>query len=91
MDATKVNRLFKLIGGAFLIYAAYCALLFVMQRHVIFPRYMIPTPVAPDLKAMGIDPLWLETSFGKVEAWYLPPVSAGKPSAAVIWLTATGN
>jgi len=86
-----VNRLFKLIGGAFLIYAAYCALLFVMQRHVIFPRYMIPTPAAPDLKAMGIEPLWLETSFGKVEAWYLPPVSAGKPSAAVIFAHGNGE
>jgi pimeloyl-ACP methyl ester carboxylesterase len=91
LDATKVNRLFKLIGGAFLIYAAYCALLFVMQRQVIFPCYMIPTPAVPDLKAMGIEPLWLETSFGKVEAWYLPPVSAGKPSAAVIFAHGNGE
>jgi pimeloyl-ACP methyl ester carboxylesterase len=85
LDATQVNRLIKLIGSALLIYAAYCVLLFFLQRQVVFPRYMIPTPAAPDLKVLGIEPLWLETSFGKVEAWYLPPISAGKPSPAVIF------
>jgi len=80
-----VNRLIKLIGSALLIYAAYCVLLFFLQRQVVFPRYMIPTPSVPDLKVLGIEPLWLETSFGKVEAWYLPPILAGKPSPAVIF------
>ena len=80
-----MNRLIKLIGSALLIYAAYCVLLFFLQRQVVFPRYMIPTPSVPDLKVLGIEPLWLETSFGKVEAWYLPPILAGKPSPAVIF------
>jgi hypothetical protein len=80
-----VNRLVKIIGGALLIYAAYCVLLFLLQRQVLFPRYLIPTPAALDLKALGIESLWLEASFGKVEAWYLPPRFAGKPSPAVIF------
>jgi pimeloyl-ACP methyl ester carboxylesterase len=81
-----VNRLFTLIGGAFLIYAAYCTLLFVMQRQVLFPRYMIPTPPPPDVKTLRIEPWLLETSFGKVEAWYLPPAAAdGRPAPAVIF------
>ena len=80
-----MNRLIKLIGSALLIYAAYCVLLFLVQRQVVFPRYMIPTPATPDLQALGIEPLWLETSFGKVEAGYLPPISAEKPSPAVIF------
>jgi hypothetical protein len=67
------------------IYAAYCALFFLMQRQVMFPRHMIPRPPVPDLKAMGIESLWIETSFGKVEAWYLPPKSGEKPSPAVIF------
>jgi len=82
-----VNRLIKLIGSALLIYAAYCVLLFFLQRQVVFPRYMIPTPSVPDLKVLGMEPLWLETSFGKVEAWYLPPAIAldAKPAPAVIF------
>jgi fermentation-respiration switch protein FrsA (DUF1100 family) len=85
LDATKVNRLVKVIGSAVLIYAAYCLLLFMAQRQVIFPRYMIPSPELPALKATRIEPWWLETSFGKVEAWYLPPVAAQRPAPAVIF------
>jgi uncharacterized protein len=80
-----VNRLVKIIGSAVLIYAAYCLLLFLAQRHVIFPRYMIPPPEPPALKATRIEPWWLETSFGKVEAWYLPAAAADKPVPAVIF------
>ena len=91
MDATKVNRLVKVIGSAVLIYAAYCLLLFLAQRQVIFPRYMIPSPAPMDLKATRIEPWWLETSFGKVEAWYLPPAAADKPAPAVIFAHGNGE
>lgn len=80
-----MKALIKILAGAVCIYAAYCALLFFAQRQVLFPRYLIPTPAAPDLKAMGIEALWLETSFGRVEAWYLPPLPAQKPAPAVIF------
>jgi hypothetical protein len=77
--------LVKILATAVGIYAAYCALLFFLQRQVIFPRYLIPAPALPDFKALRIEPVWLETSFGKVEAWYLPPLSADKPAPAVIF------
>lgn len=80
-----MNRLLKLIGSALLIYVAYCALMFFAQRHVLFPRYMIPSPQPPDFKAQRIEPWWLETSFGKVEAWYLPPAAADKAAPTVIF------
>ena len=82
-----MNRLVKVIGSAVLIYAAYCLLLFLAQRQVIFPRYMIPSPAPMDLSAAGIEPAWLDTSFGRVEAWYLPPAAgvAGAPAPAVIF------
>ena len=40
-----------------------------------------------DLGAAGIEPAWLDTSFGKVEAWYIPPAAgvAGAPAPAVIF------
>ena len=81
----------KAIAGAVLIYAAYCVLLFFVQRQVIFPRYMIPTPPPPDFKTLRIEPWWLETSFGKVEAWYLPPAAAEKPAPAVIFAHGNGE
>ena len=75
----------KILAGAVCIYTVYCVLLFLAQRQVIFPRYMIPAPPAPDYKTLGVEPLWLEASFGRVEAWYLPPESTGKPCPAVIF------
>jgi uncharacterized protein len=75
----------KVIAGAVVIYAVYCALLFFVQRQVLFPRHMIPAPPPPDVETLRIEPWWLETSFGKVEAWYLPPAAAEKPAPAVIF------
>ena len=75
----------KVIAGAVAIYAAYCALIFFAQRLVLFPRHMIPTPPAPEIKTPPIERWWLETSSGKVEAWYLPPTAAEKPAPAVIF------
>jgi hypothetical protein len=86
-----VKGVVKILVGAACIYAAYCALLFFTQRQVLFPRYMIPAPAAPDLKAMGIEPVWLETSFGKVEAWYLPPKPGDTPSPAVVFAHGNGE
>lgn len=80
-----MKPLIKILAAAVCLYAVYSALLFFAQRQVIFPRYMIPTPAAPDLEALGIEPIWLEASFGKVEAWYLPPKASETPSPAVIF------
>jgi uncharacterized protein len=78
----------KLLLFTAILYAAYLTLLFVVQSSLIFPRYMIPgydlRPPAESVRT------FLETSSGKVEAWYLPPEDppAG-PSPAVIF--AHGN
>jgi fermentation-respiration switch protein FrsA (DUF1100 family) len=80
-----MNRLATLVGGALLVYAGYCVLLFFMQRHVLFPRYLIPRASLPDVKALGVEPWSLETSFGKVDAWYLPPAAGAEPAPAVIF------
>jgi fermentation-respiration switch protein FrsA (DUF1100 family) len=75
----------KVIAGAVVVYAVYCTLLFLVQRQVLFPRHMIPTPPEPDFKTAPIERWWLETSFGKVEAWYLPPAADAIPAPAVIF------
>lgn len=67
-------------------YAGYVVLLFALQRTVVFPgTRRAPPRVAPDLVPPGVTPLWLETTFGRVEAWLLeadaeatrPPGPAG--------------
>jgi fermentation-respiration switch protein FrsA (DUF1100 family) len=83
----------KIGATALLVYLIYCGLLFLLQRQVLFPRYMIPNPGATDADAMGIETLWLETSFGKVEAWFLRPAAgaAATPAPAVIFAHGNGE
>ena len=91
MDTTKVNRLIRVTGSAVLIYAVYCLKMFLMQRHVIFPRYMIPSSQSPDFKNLRIESWRLETSVGKVDACYLPPATADKPTTPVIFSHGNGE
>lgn len=53
------------------LYAGYALFCFFIQRHLLFPRHHIDS--SPNLQADTVDreTLWLETGFGKVEAWYL--------------------
>ncbi len=85
-----MNALVKIIGGALLVYAFYCGLLFLAQRHLLFPRSMIPAPPPVDLAAAGIERVWLAPGFGRVEAWYLPP-STGAPGPCPAVIFAHGN
>jgi uncharacterized protein len=79
--------LLKLAGGAALLYLAYCALLFAMQRQILFPR---PQPgVFGDGGALstGLEKVQIATGFGPVEAWFLPAVTGGpsRPAPAIIF------
>ena len=61
----------KFISTAVLIYGSYALLLFLFQRAVIYPGRSITPPPSPPSGA-GISQLWLESGFGRVEAWFLP-------------------
>ena len=72
-----------------LIIAAYWALLFVGQRSLLFPAP--PVAGAPPRPA-DAEPIWLETSAGRVEAWWLPPTaSATGPCPALIFTHGNGE
>ena len=69
------------------IYMAYCGLLFLLQRQIMFPRGMIAPSSPSAQKLPGMEKIWLRTDAGKVESWLLPPVpgSAAGPAPAVIF------
>jgi len=68
-------------------------MLFVLQRQVLFPRYMIEKLTQENMPAPGIQKFILQTGSGKVEAWYMPPVSysAGNPAPVVIFAHGNGE
>ena len=70
------------IGGALVavvLLAAYWTVLFVAQRSMLFP--MPPVAGAPPRPAFA-EQIWLSTSFGRVEAWYLPAIRSARAVAA---------
>ncbi|MBW1834753.1 MAG: alpha/beta fold hydrolase, partial [Deltaproteobacteria bacterium] len=87
----KVNILIKLTLSAFLLYIGYCCFLFLVQRQVIFPRYQIPEFSSTEDKISGLEKIWLNTSSGKVEAWFMPPASGHDKSACPAVIFAHGN
>ena len=79
--------LLKYILWPLVIYIAYCGLLFVLQRQILFPRGMIPQPSPSAPKIPGRETIWLEVGAGKVESWLLRPIAGNfaGPLPAVIF------
>ena len=63
----------KLLGVIFVAYVAYAAYYFAYQRTILFPTHMIPEFSADTSQFPALEKIWLDTSFGKIEAWFLPP------------------
>jgi hypothetical protein len=80
-----VLSLVRSIGLAMLVYAA---LMFVVQRRLAFPGAARESPRAAPTAPSGVRQVWLGTSFGRVEAWFL---GAAVPSAAPTVVFAHGN
>ncbi len=82
----------KIILWTLSFYLIYCGFLFLMQRQILFPRYLIGTQSeSEDLPFM--EKIWIKTSFGKTEAWFLPPdpMNNVEPSPAVIFAHGNGE
>ena len=86
----RLNALVKIFAWAGLCYLAYCGLLFLMQRQMMFPRSLIEVPSkGPDIS--GLERIWIQASFGKVETWYLPPAEKQVSGPAPAVMFAHGN
>ncbi len=79
----------KLAVSALLLYGLYCLVLFLFQRALTFPRYLLEAGAGPSA-GEGIAVEWIDAGFGPVESWFLPPSErAAEPAPAVI--VAHGN
>jgi pimeloyl-ACP methyl ester carboxylesterase len=82
-----MHAVIKYTLWAFLFYAIYCSFLFLLQRKILFPRGLIPAPPSSEMNISGLEKLWIETGYERVEAWFLPPTPdiATKQAPAVIF------
>jgi uncharacterized protein len=78
---------FVLLGVPAII-ASYWLLLFLAQRSILFPRPRWAPPGHPS----GVEPIWLTTPSGRVEAWFLPPaVRSGTPAPLLLFAHGNGE
>ena len=82
----------KVILWFLVLYAGYCLLLFLAQRHMLFPRNMMP-PLSGEerQKIPSLETIWIQTSFGKIEAWYIPPARRSDNQPVPLVIFAHGN
>jgi pimeloyl-ACP methyl ester carboxylesterase len=93
-ENTKIKRMkmvVQVVLGSFFLYVGYCVILFLFQRSILFPRFQTERTPVTDKDIPGLEKIWIETRLGKVEAWYLAPVTerAGRPVPVVVF--AHGN
>jgi pimeloyl-ACP methyl ester carboxylesterase len=85
-----LRPLIILLAITLLLYVAYVAYFYLNQRAIIFPRHFIPVPSSVPA-VPGMEQMWLSTSVGQVEAWYLAPLSEDLGRPAPLLLLAHGN
>ena len=89
-DDIKMNFLVKIISWSIFLYLAYCILLFLMQRQMMFPRYLIDAPPY-NKDVSGLERIWIDTSSKKVESWYLSPIPDHRKKPTPVVIFAHGN
>lgn len=86
-----MNILIKTISWVLFLYIAYCGFLFLIQRHLLFPRFLVEVP-SPIETISSLEKLWLNTRFGRVETFFLPPAPGTvKPAPAIIFAHGNGE
>lgn len=78
----------RIIRNLVLIYLAYCLIVFLGQRWVIFPDWMAPDPSPEEKYDASTTVLTRDIDGGKVIAWFIPApgASADNPKPLVIFL-----
>jgi fermentation-respiration switch protein FrsA (DUF1100 family) len=91
MEKPLAQSLVKFVLGAVFAYGVYCSLLFLIQRQILFPRHHIPVPSGLPGDAHGVEQIWIDTPFGRVETWFLPAISDKAATASPTVIFAHGN
>ena len=87
-----VQPMLKMIFWLLVLYTGYCLMLFLVQRHLLFPRYMMSSLVEEEHQNIpSLETIWIQTSFGKEEAWFLPPANLSDSQPAPLVIFAHGN
>ncbi len=80
----------SVIKVVLIVAALWSLFVLLLQRRVLYPRWMIRSPAEPQLSERDVQRLWIDAPPGRVEAWLLPALSESDgPAPAVLF--AHGN
>lgn len=85
-----IKMTIKFVLWILLFYVVYCGFIFLIQRQILFPRYLIETP-SSDESLSSTEKIWINTASGKTEAWFLPPESMNSEKPVPVAIFAHGN
>ncbi len=72
-------------------YALYLVLALLIQRRLVFPRHLIPTPQRTEIGWPGGQQIWLDTDEGRTEVWFIPAEASSTFERVPAVLFAHGN
>jgi uncharacterized protein len=74
-----------------IIYLVWLLGLWALQRRIVYPGWLrLPEP-EPQLNLPGLEPLWLETEDGPIEAWWLPGAGVSEARPGAVMMSWHGN
>lgn len=85
-----MRALYILLATTLIFYVFYVGYFYFNQRTILFPRHLVGSPDEPPTEA-GLERMWLATSVGQVEAWYLAPLNTAAGQRAPLCILAHGN
>jgi pimeloyl-ACP methyl ester carboxylesterase len=72
------------------LYLVYAAYFYFNQRAILFPRHFINVPNSVSV-VPGMERMWLKSSVGEIEAWYLAPLAEQTPAPLLILAHGNGD
>ena len=91
MTSVAMSHFLKILlwGGIF--YALYLLALFLAQRHMMYPRYLLDSAPVSQPSGKNMEAIRIDTGFGRVEAIYLTPESVPDDGRFPVMIVAHGN
>ena len=86
-----MSSVLKVSAVLLAIYLAYGALLFLMQRQILYPRHLAETGRGAPLPRDGFERIWIESADARCEAWLFMPSTPGAASPVPAVILAHGN
>lgn len=89
--ATTLASIRQMLTTVIIVYVIWLVGLWALQRRMIYPGWLrLPEP-QPSVNLSGLEPWWLDTEDGPVEAWWLPGYGVSEQSPGGVMMSWHGN